>query len=117
VDELSIDGEVRPTFLADYDRRWRRVIFDTPDKVTFQRLDDTFARYGATIDVYANTITLTKPKSRWKSAFSYERPSPDHLILDGEMDGHKIHLQLELVDFDTFRLLNSTFRWVRPEEP
>jgi hypothetical protein len=116
VDELSIDGTVRPPFLADYDRRWRRVIFDTPDKVAFQRLDDTFARYGANIDVYGNTIALTKPKSRWNASFSYERPSPDHLILDGEMDGHKIHLQLELVDFDTFRLLNSGFRWIRPEE-
>jgi uncharacterized membrane protein YphA (DoxX/SURF4 family) len=116
VDELSIDGEVRPPFAADYDRRWRRVIFDTPDKVAFQRIDDTFARYGATIDIYANTIALTKPKSRWNANFSYQRPSPDHLILDGEMDGHKIHLQLELVDFDTFRLLNSGFRWIRPEE-
>src|SRR5262249_52796245 len=27
VDQLSIDGEVLPSFLADYDRRWRRVIF------------------------------------------------------------------------------------------
>jgi hypothetical protein len=116
VDELSIDGEVRPAFLADYDRRWRRVIFDTLDKVAFQRLDDTFARYGASIDIYANTIELTKPRSRWKANFVYERPSPGHLILDGEMDGHKIHLQLELVDFDTFRLLNSRFRWIRPEE-
>jgi uncharacterized membrane protein YphA (DoxX/SURF4 family) len=116
VNELSIDGEQRPPFLADYDRRWRRVIFDTPDKVAFQRLDDSFARYGASIDVYANTIALTKPKSRWRANFVYERPSPDHLILEGEMDGHKIHLQLELVDFDTFRLLNSGFRWIRPEE-
>jgi len=30
------------------------------------------------------------------------------------MDDHKIHMQLELVDFDTFRVLNSGFRWIRP---
>ena len=63
-----------------------------------------------------STITLTKPNSKWKTVFSYMQPSTDHLILDGEMDGHKIHLQTELVDFDTFRLLNSGFRWIRPEE-
>ncbi|HEY2384681.1 MAG TPA: hypothetical protein VGK48_26190 [Terriglobia bacterium] len=116
VDELSIDGEVRAPFLADYDRRWRRVIFDTPDKVAFQRIDDSFARYSASIDIYSNTIALTRPNSKWRADFTYQRPAPDHLILDGGMDGHKIHLQLELVDFDTFRLLTSGFRWIRPEE-
>src|SRR5215469_9441684 len=49
VDELSIDGEARSPFLADYDRQWRRVIFDTPDKGAFQRLDDSFARYNASV--------------------------------------------------------------------
>lgn len=116
VDELSIDGEKRPPSSADYDRRWRRVIFDTPEKVAFQRLDDSFARYNASINIYANTIGLSKPNSKWRADFMYQRPSPDHLILDGDMDGHKIHLGLELVDFDTFRLLNSGFRWIRPEE-
>ena len=116
VDELSIDGEARSPFLADYDRQWRRVIFDTPDKMAFQRLDDSFARYNASVDIYGNTIALTKPNSKWRANFSYQRPSTDRLILDGEMDGHNIHVQTELVDFDTFRLLNSGFRWVRPED-
>jgi hypothetical protein len=116
VDALSIDGELRPPFLADYDRQWRRVIFDTSNAVAFQRLDDSFVRYSAFIDIYDNTIALSRPNSRWKATFRYQRPSADHLALDGEMDGYKIHLQLELVDFDTFRLLNSGFRWIRPEE-
>ena len=34
----------------------------------------------------------------------------------GEMDNHKIHMELTLVEFDSFRLLNSGFRWLRPEE-
>jgi uncharacterized membrane protein YphA (DoxX/SURF4 family) len=116
VEALSIDGESRPPFLSDYDRQWRRVIFDSPNAIAFQRLDDSFARYTASIDIYDNTIALSRPNSRWKSNFSYQRPTPDHLVLDGEMDGYKINLQLELVDFDTFRLLNSGFRWIRPDE-
>jgi hypothetical protein len=30
VEELQVDGEARPVALNDYDRRWRRVIFDAP---------------------------------------------------------------------------------------
>jgi hypothetical protein len=94
------------------------VIFDLPGIVAIQRLDDSFARYGASIDVYKNTISLTKGGSRkWKSDFTFQRPSPDQLVLDGEMDGHSVHAQLRLAEFDTFRVLNSSFRWIRPDEP
>jgi len=118
VEELSVDGHAWPPVFNDYDRQWRRVIFDLPNIVAVQRLDDSFARYGASIDVYKNTLTLTKGGSRkWKSDFTFERDGDDRLILDGEIDGHKIHAQLQLSEFDTFRLLNSRFRWVRPEEP
>jgi hypothetical protein len=117
VEELSIDGQSRSANLEDYDRRWRRVIFDQPTSVMFQRTDDSFAHYGTSIDPYGKTLALTKGNSRnWKATFAFQRPSPDRLILDGEMDGHRIQAQLRLVDFDTFRLLNSNFRWVRPHE-
>jgi len=82
-----------------------------------QRLDDSFARYGASVDVYRHTIALTKGGGKnWKANFEFLQPMPNQLILDGEMDGHKVHAELQLADFDTFRLLNSTFRWVRPED-
>ncbi len=41
----------------------------------------------------------------------------DQLTLEGEMDGHRIRARLQRVDFDTFRLLNSGFRWIRPPDP
>src|SRR5678815_530589 len=108
VEELLIDGQVRPPDLNDYDRRWRRVIFDKPGSVTFQRTDDSFARYSASFDPNGTTIALTKGESRnWKAAFTVDRPLPDRLILEGQMDGHKIRTQLQMADFDTIRLLNS----------
>jgi hypothetical protein len=117
VEELSVDGEVRPALMNDYDRQWRRVIFDSPATVAFQRFDDSFARYGVSIDVYKNSLTLTKGNSKsWKAGFTFQRPAQDQLALVGDMDGHKIRLQLQLVDYDTLRLLNSRFRWVRPDE-
>ncbi len=117
VKELSIDGQVRPPDLNDYDRRWRRVIFDDPDTMVFQRTDDSFARYGAAIDVGSKTVELTKGRSRnWRSSFTFRRSAADRLTLDGGMDGYRVHLELQLVERDTFRLLNSRFRWVRPPD-
>ena len=118
VDELSIDGRVQPPDLNDYDRRWRRVIFDSPGRLVFQRTDNSFARYGVSIDESARTLALTKGESRnWKAAFAFQHPSEDQLILDGDMDQFKIRVHLERVNFDTFRLLNSRFRWTRPPDP
>jgi hypothetical protein len=118
VEQLSVDGEIRLPDLNDYDRRWQRVIFDSPDRLVFQRTDESFSRYGVSIDVYSNTMTLTKGNARdWRSIFMFSRPARDRLVLDGEMDGHQIRMELQLVEFDTFRLLNSHFRWMRPPDP
>lgn len=118
VDELWVDGEVRPASVNDYDRQWRRAIFDAPDMLVFQRLDDSFAHYGVSVDVARQTLALSKGQSRrWQALFAYRREQGDRLVLDGQMDGHTIHAVFVLVPLDTFRLLNSTFRWVRPPDP
>jgi uncharacterized membrane protein YphA (DoxX/SURF4 family) len=118
VEQLSIDGQVRSPLLNDYDRRWRRVIFDAPNRIVFQRTDDSFAHYGVSIDVNGQSIALTKGNSRsWQATFAFRRPAAGHLILDGDMDQYRIHMELQLVEFDTFRLLNSGFRWIRPPDP
>jgi len=115
--ELSIDGQSRPAALNDYDRQWRRVIFDTRETLVFQRIDDSFAHYGVTVDEYGKTIALTKGQSKkWKSDFVFERPDAGTLILDGTMDGHQIHMTLQKVEWDTLRLLNSGFRFVKPPD-
>jgi hypothetical protein len=62
-------------------------------------------------------VTLSKGASRtWAARFQVSREGEDRLILDGNMDGHRIRAQLRLVSFDTLRLLNSSFRWVRPHK-
>jgi hypothetical protein len=117
IDELSVDAGVRPVALNDYDRRWRRAIFDFPERMAFQRTDDSLARYGVTIDTARRTLMLTKGNSRtWSASFAFERPADDRLTLDGEMDGHAIRMRLSRVGMDTFPLLNSDFRWVRPAD-
>jgi hypothetical protein len=113
VDELSIDGQVRSPLLIDYDR-WRRAVFDRPDDMAFQRMDDSFAHYRASIDTNDKTIVLTKGNDKnWRANFTFQRAVPDQLILDGNMDSHKIHMQLHLVDRSKFLLLNRGFHWIQ----
>ena len=93
------------------------MIFDAEDAVIVQRTDDSFAHYRATIDATSRTLTLKKGTSQlWRSSFTFTHDG-NRLALDGEMDGHEIRARLQRVEFDTFRLLNSTFRWVRPPDP
>ena len=118
VERLSVNGETAPAELNDYDRRWRRVIFDAPDELVVQRTDDSFARYGASFDRERGTIALTKGGGRtWASQWTFDRTADDRLTLNGEMDGHRIVAQLRLIDPSAFPLLNSSFRWIRPHDP
>lgn len=75
VEQLSIDGQLRSPLLTDYDR-WRRVIFDFPERVTFQRMDDSFASYGSSINLNDKTLVLTKDTDKnWKAKFTLQRPA------------------------------------------
>ena len=96
VEELAINGEVRPAELNDYDRRWRRVIFDAPQWIYFQRTDDSFVRYGAAVDVSAENGGADKRHGAEAGIriLCFERPSEDRLVLDGQMDGYQIKIKL-----------------------
>jgi hypothetical protein len=116
VEKMTIDGQIRSPLLTDYGR-WRRVIFDFPTRVSFQRMDSSFAPFGAAIDANKKTIALTKDGDKnWKSDFTYQSPAPNQLILDGTMDGRKVHMQLQLLDRNKLLLVSRGFHWVQ-EKP
>jgi hypothetical protein len=113
VDQQFIDGQLRSPLLTD-SGRWRRAIFDFPTRVSFQRIDNSFVSYGVSIDVKDDTLVFSSDTDKnWKAAFSFERPSPGQLTLDGEMDGHKTRLQLKLLNRDKFLLVSRGFHWVQ----
>lgn len=112
VEAMSIDGVVHSPLLTDNDR-WRRVIFDFTTFTWFQRMDDTTAGFGSTINDKDKTLSLAKNADKnWKASFSFDRPAQDQLVLDGSMDGHKIHMALKLVDRNKFTLVNRGFHWI-----
>lgn len=113
VDQMTIDGQVRSPLINDYDR-WRRVIFQLPEQIWFQRMDDSFIVYGAAVDGGNRTISMTKRTDKnWKGNFSFQRPAPDQLALDGTMDGHSIRMELKRVDVSKMLLVSRGFHWVQ----
>ena len=113
VDQQTIDGQLRSPLLNDYGR-WRRVIFDSPGRVVFQRIDDSFVRHGVAVNVQDKTMVLTDDIDKsWKANFTFVRPAPDQLTLDGNMDGHQTRLQLKLVNLDRFLLISRGFHWIQ----
>jgi hypothetical protein len=113
IKELAIDAQERSPLLTDY-QRWRRTIFDSPERMSLERMDDSLVRYNAAINSNDKTIMLTKSADKnWKGDFTYQRPAENQLILDGKMDGHKIHMEMQLLERGQFVLVNRGFHWVQ----
>ncbi|SUA79444.1 Uncharacterised protein [Nocardia otitidiscaviarum] len=127
VTEYTVAGETVPA-LTDFDgapdtgsaldptARLRRIIFDIPQGVTAQRMDDSLLSFPARIDTERQTITLSKDTSHsWPlGMFGYQRPEPDRLILTGQLGGRPVRMQLELLDLDRFPVVSRGFHWVSP---
>jgi uncharacterized membrane protein YphA (DoxX/SURF4 family) len=113
VKQMSIDEQLRPPLFTD-PTRWRRAIFDFPDRMAFQRADDTFAPYGASVNLPERTLALTKKDDKnWTASFTFQRPAGNQLILDGRMDNHQVHMELQLIDRNSFLLVSRGFHWVQ----
>ena len=125
---MSVDEQPRPPLLTD-STRWRRAIFDFPSRncagaytqtgytqsslcLALQRLDDSFVPYGASVNLSGGTLDLTKSSDKkWKAGFTLQRPAGNQLILDGRMDDHQVHMELQLVDRNSFPLVSRGFHW------
>jgi hypothetical protein len=113
VEQMSIDEQPRPPLLTD-STRWRRAIFDYPDRMAFQRTDESFAPYGASVNLPERTLALTKSDDKnWRASFTFQQPAGDQLILDGRMDNHQVHMELQLTDRNSFVLVSRGFHWVQ----
>jgi hypothetical protein len=113
VSRMSIDEQPRPPLLTDAGR-WRRAIFDFPTLMAFQRMDDSFAYYPASINLTDKILALTKRGDRnWTSNFTFQRPAREQLVLDGRMDNHQVHIELQLTDGNKFLLVRRGFHWIQ----
>jgi uncharacterized membrane protein YphA (DoxX/SURF4 family) len=110
---MSIDGAVLPPLLTDT-TRWRRAVFDAPQTMIIQRMDDRFVRGTTKIDTAAHTLAVTTfGRGPTRSTFTWARTDHAHLVLDGTMSGHAVHMELAFRNPNTFTQRSRGFNWVQ----
>jgi hypothetical protein len=113
IDRMTIGGVERPPLVTDYER-WRRVVIQVPNSISFWRMDDTFFGQAATVDMDAKTISLPQAaNTHGTGRFTFEQPDAQHLVLDGEFEGRTVHMETHLFDRQAFLLVNRGFHWVQ----
>jgi hypothetical protein len=112
VDELAVDGQVRPLAVTD-DSRWRYVVLDYSDLFSILLMDNSRQRYFANLDAGKKTIALKKRDDpAWKSNLKYQEPAPGRLTLEGTFDGRKVRASLHRIETPRFQLHTRGFHWV-----
>jgi hypothetical protein len=74
------------------------LVFDNPGAVTDQKMNGELVDAPAMVD--AHTVAL--PGLR--ATFTFDRPEPDRLRLDGRLNGRPATMSLERVDLNGFTL-------------
>ena len=76
----------------------------------------------AKIDVAAKTIAVTTvpnvpntpPATNGPTTtFTFQRPDPEHLILEGSLDGRRLRMEARLFDRNNFLLVTRGFNWIQ----
>ncbi|MFI6867063.1 DoxX family protein [Nocardia sp. NPDC050406] len=113
VDEFTRDGQPVAPLTTD-ETRWRRVVFEDPEAVYYQRMDDKLVPLPAEADANARTVTLLRdPAAGPWASFTYERPAHDRLVLTGTLDGRPVTMSLSRLDEDSFSLRDRGFHLVQ----
>lgn len=112
VEEIEVDGQLRPPLVLDGER-WRRVVFDRPQTLIVLSMNDARERFVMALDPARKTMALSKRDDpAWKANLSYEQPGPGDLRLAGTVDGRRIRARLRRTDESSFLLLNRGFHWI-----
>ncbi|MFG1793130.1 DoxX family protein [Nocardia sp. NPDC049149] len=120
VRDFSIDGQSLPPLTTD-ENRWHRLVFDAPEQATYQRMN------GELVPVHADflptgqlelTAVVDSPRENPRrqppfAMLSTERPTPDQLLLRGNLHDRPAVITLERIDLNSFTLRNRGFHWIQ----
>ncbi len=101
VEELTIDGEK-----STDPRRWRWTVFQDPGALDVELWIGARKRYPLALDMERKTMRLGR-----QGELSFAEPEPYALVLDGRLDGRRVHAKLRRIGLQT-----PWFHWiVEPE--
>ncbi|KAF0844799.1 DoxX family protein [Nocardia caishijiensis] len=109
VREFTVDGQLAPPLTTD-GTRWQRMVFERPGSATVQRMDGELVPVGA--DLEGGRLELAETAGPF-ATLSTERPTPDLLVLRGELHNRPLVVTLERRDLDSFPLRGRGFHWVQ----
>lgn len=117
VTDFRVAGQPVAPLLTE-ENRWQRVVIETPGAVTLQRMDGGLVTLPAEVDESARTLTLAAvpgsgPAVTPQGVFTYHRPDPGQLYLEGELDGRPTAVGLRWVDPASFPLNGPGFHWIQ----
>lgn len=105
VERMRIDGVDKPALFTD-DTRWRKLIVCSWGTVV-RRATDRRVLLGP---VEVTDRTLTVVRGFYRQSLAYDRVDATHVIVDGTLDGHALHLELALDDSPLLR--TRGFHWI-----
>lgn len=112
VEELTIDGVVRPPLVTD-ESRWRRIVFTYPGQLSIMDMSDARTRYALELDEKKGQMVLRKRDDpTWSTTLLYRKTAPDALAVHGTVDGQKVQARLQRTDASDFLLVNRGFHWI-----
>jgi hypothetical protein len=110
VEELAVDGVVRPLLATD-ETLWRRLVFEWPGELGIQYAHETQIRdYELRLDPGTHVFTLCCDPEP-KAALSFEQVGPDVLALAATVDGKQVRGRFRRMDDSRFPLLSRGFHW------
>ena len=113
VERMTIDGHERAPLIGDYGR-WRKVIFDSGEYLSFMRMDDSRKGYECKVDGKSQNLALTDGKDKkWTGNLHYAISSPDRLMLEGKLGAETVSMELKRVDHTKLELVGRGFHWVQ----
>ena len=114
VEGFRRNGQEVPPLTNDQ-RRWKRIVMESPRVVRVQLMDDSLDRYRAEYDRGAARLTLFKggPNSEPSSVFAWSVSGADHLELNGRAGADMLVLSLKRIDRSRFLLMNRGFHWIQ----
>jgi hypothetical protein len=112
VEELTVDGVVRPLLATD-PTLWRRLVFEWPGALGIQYAHETAIRqYELTLSSGPHRFTLCCDAEWKEAALSFRRIGPDALALEATVDGKEIRGRFHRMADSRFPLLSRGFRWI-----
>ena len=111
VEEFVADGQPRPPLVTD-ELRWQKVVLENVNIFTAQGMKGQILRMNAKMDFANKSIALTlRTDPKWKGNLTYELPSPDNMIMDGQLSEQKVHMRLHRTD-SKYLLNTRGFHWI-----